>query len=486
MGRPMRVLFVHQSFPAQYKHMAAALAADPANQVIGLRQKLGRDVPGVRSIVLEPVPTPAAPRQRFEPGLNAALDNADAVHRAAQALKAEGFTPDIMLGHNGWGEILFLKDVWPNTPLLGFFEFFYRFQGADTNFDPEFPSHPDHAPRTRMMNAVNLLGLDAADWGQSPTNWQARRYPEIHWPRMSVIHDGIDTDLVQPNPRRQLTLPNGGPTLSPSDEVVTYISRNLEPYRGFHTFMRALPEILRRRPKAHVLVIGGDGVSYGAPLSGGETFRAALLRQIGPIDTDRVHFLGQVAYEHFLAVLQISSVHIYLTYPFVLSWSMMEAMSAGCLVVGSSTPPVTEVIRDGDNGLLVDFFNPRRLAERVDEVLSHPDRMAETRLRARRTIVESYDLRRVCLPAHLALINDLIAGRPPKPMGAFRLERALALAAEAAQRGDLAAAESLYGQILAQKPDTPQALEGMALLLYRRGRRAEAVALLDRAHPGSA
>ncbi|MBF0372931.1 MAG: glycosyltransferase family 4 protein, partial [Alphaproteobacteria bacterium] len=372
----MRILFVHQSFPAQYKHLVRHFADQPGNEVVVMRQKTGRVVEGVRTIIYEPAAEGATSGDRYVKLVEPALRNANAVLEEAWKLQRSGFRPDIMIGHNAWGETLFLKEVWPDTPLLSYFEFFYRPYGADLGFDPEFPPGRDSRAHSRIMNTTNLLGLQAADWGQSPTRWQRQQFPETFHSRISVIHDGIDTNTVVPWPTRRLSLPNGR-ELTRQDEIVTYVSRSLEPYRGFHTFMRALPEILRRRPRAQVLVVGAEGVSYGPSLSDGRSFKAALLaEQKSGIDLSRVHFLGHVTYEQFLAILQISSVHIYLSYPFVLSWSMLEAMSAGCLVVGSATPPVQEVIQHGVNGLLADFFSPAEIAARVEEVFSHPDRMA--------------------------------------------------------------------------------------------------------------
>jgi len=211
-----------------------------------------------------------------------------------------------------------------------------------------------------------------------------------------------------------LKLPDGR-VISKDVELITYVSRNLEPYRGFHTVMRALPEILRRRPKAQVLMLGGDDVSYGRRLPAGETYRQKMLAEV-PVDPARVHFLGRISYDGFVGVLRASAVHIYLTYPFVLSWSMLEAMSCGCLVIGSATPPVQEVIRDRENGLLVDFFSTQQIADRVEEVLDHPNRMQALRDAARQTIVERYDLRRVCLPQLADLLNRLVAGERGGPM----------------------------------------------------------------------
>jgi glycosyltransferase involved in cell wall biosynthesis len=300
------------------------------------------------------------------------------------------------------------KDVFPQTPLLGYFEFFYRFEGADVGFDPTETLIFDTAPRIRTKNAGNLLGLEAADWGQCPTQWQKSTYPEHSHPKLHVIHEGIDTTVVVPDGSARLRLPVADIELAAGDKVVTYVARNLEPYRGFPGFMRSLPVILEQHPNARVLVVGGDEVSYGPRLQNGQTFRQQILKELGDsLDLRRVHFLGKVPYPVFLKILQVSCVHVYLTYPFVLSWSMLEAMAAGCLVVGSRTAPVQEVIRDGENGFLVDFFSSKEIAERVVVALAEPEHFTGVRARARQTIVEAYDLKRVCLPGQLDLIAKI-------------------------------------------------------------------------------
>lgn len=338
--------------------------------------------------------------------------NAQEVARVAFDLKQSGFVPDVMLGHNGWGEIWYLKDIFPTTPLLGYFEFFYRRHGADVGFEPGEEFIIDHGPRVRTKNFGSLLALEAVDRGQCPTAWQRSLYPERYHPILSVVHEGIDTAVVRPDPAAQLRLPGSTVEIAAGDEVVTYVARNLEPYRGFPSFMRSLPEVLKRRPNAHVIIVGGDEVSYGRALPMGETYRERLLKELGAeLDLSRVHFLGKVSYPTFLRILQVSRVHVYLTYPFVLSWSMLEAMASGGLVVGSATAPVEEVIRDGENGLLVDFFSPDEIAERVVAALADPGAYTRLREHARRTIIERYDLKSVCLPSQLALLAELRVGR---------------------------------------------------------------------------
>lgn len=409
----MKILFVHQNFPAQYRHLAMHLAARPGNQVIAISQRRDIDLPGIKNLVYKPQRGVTPKVHHYLRKTEADVLNAQAVARVALGLKQAGFVPDIMLGHNGWGEIWYLKDVFPQTPLLGYFEFFYHLSGADTGFDPEDRITADTAPRIRSKNIGNLLGLDAADAGQCPTQWQKSLYPARYDSMLRVVHEGIDTRLACPDDHVQLRLQKAGIDLSAGDEVVTYVARNLEPYRGFPNFMRSLPEVLRRRPNARVLIVGGNDVSYGASLPKGQSYRQKMLDELGDaIDLSRVHFLGKVPYPVFLKILQLSRVHVYLTYPFVLSWSMLEAMSAGCLIVGSRTAPVEEVIRDGENGLLVDFFSPKDISERVVAALEDPGAFSALRENARRTVVEKYDLETICLPQQVAMVEE-VAGFPP-------------------------------------------------------------------------
>jgi glycosyltransferase involved in cell wall biosynthesis len=260
-------------------------------------------------------------------------------------------------------------------------------------------------------NAINHLGLDAADWGQTATQWQRNQYPPRYRDRISIIHEGIDTDLVRPDPSARIWL-RSGLSCGYGDEVITYSARNLEPYRGFHAFMRALPKVLQARPEARVLILGGDGVSYGRQPPVAASWRQHLLQELdGKLDLGRVHLLGRLPFRQYLSVLQLSAVHIYLTYPFVLSWSLLEAFAAGCLVIGSRTPPVEEIIVDGENGYLVDFFDTEGLADRIGEVLANGAGAARVRLAARQRLVDKYDLKTVCLPVYLGLLRKLTRRR---------------------------------------------------------------------------
>jgi len=282
-------------------------------------------------------------------------------------------------------------------------------------FDPQqTPSCVDDGPRLRLKNAVNLLAAESVDWGVTPTRWQASLYPSHIRRRMTVLHEGIDTAVASPGDVR-FAVDGLDRPLTNDDEVITYLSRSLEPYRGFHVFMRALPEILRKRPRAHVLIVGGDGVSYGPPAPAGTTYRQMMLDELaGQIDLSRVHFLGKVTHARFIEMLRVSSVHVYLSYPFVLSWSFLEAMSAGCLIIAASTAATREVIRDRSNGLLVDFFDQAGISRRIETALAHPERGLALREQARKTVLNRFDLRTVALPRYLALIDTLVNGHDPR------------------------------------------------------------------------
>jgi len=402
----MKILFVHQNFPGQYLHLARHLGAIKGNQVVFITQRTDADLPGVRKITYKPAREVTRGIHHYLRETEAGVLNAQNVARAAMKLKDEGFVPDVMLAHNGWGELWYLKEVFPDTPLIGYFEFFYRLHGSDVGFEPGPPLIFDVGPRIRTKNIGNLLALDTVDYGQSPTKWQKSQYPQEYQSKLHIVHEGINTHIVMPDKAARFSIPDTEIELSTDDEVVTYVARNLEPYRGFPSFMRSLPAVLAQRPDARVLVVGGDETSYGPKPPDGKTFRAMLLEELGDtIDLKRVHFLGKVPYSWFVKILQVSTVHVYLTYPFVLSWSMLEAMSAGCVIVGSRTQPVEEVITDGQNGLLVDIFSPEEIAKRVVEVLADRNAYSAIRQNARQTIVENYDLRTICLPAQLRLLN---------------------------------------------------------------------------------
>jgi glycosyltransferase involved in cell wall biosynthesis len=394
------------------------LADQPDNRVYFITQPNDNVMVGVTKVTYPQDARGPINCHAYSVELDRAIYTGATVAEVCRKLRDEGFRPDLIVGHSGWGETLFVKDVFPDVPLLANFEFYYHTHGVDVGFDPEFVSIFNDPSRLRARNATNLLAFEAADWGHSATEWQRSLYPPEMRPRISTLHEGVDTDIARPQRTASFKLPGTQRALTHRDQVVTYVARNLEPYRGFHIFMRALPQLLRRCPRARVVIVGGDGVSYGAPAAPRTTFRDMMMQELGAkLDLERVHFLGMIDYHDYLTLLQVSSVHVYLTYPFVLSWSFIEAMASGCLLVASATPPVLEVLRDGENGFAVDFFSPRTLANRIEAALEHPERMRKLREAARATAVERFDLKRVLLPKWIELFDDLVNHRRPAHPG---------------------------------------------------------------------
>jgi glycosyltransferase involved in cell wall biosynthesis len=404
----MNLLFIHQNFPGQFKHLAPAVAK-AGHQVRALAID-GAGLPGIEMLRYRPARGSTANMHPWAADFETKIIRGEACAAAAVRLKDAGFMPDVIVTNPGWGESLFLKDVWPQARLLALIEFFYAARGLDCDFDPEFAqSTLANDARVRTKNANMLLALVSMDHGVCPTAFQRGTVPAVFHDRLSVIFDGIDTHVVRPDASAVLRV--GNRTLRAGDEIVTFVNRNLEPMRGYHVFMRALPEILRARPNAVVVILGGDEVSYGASPPAGKTWKQIFLDEVKErLDLSRVIFPGRIPYADYLRVLQVSACHVYLTVPFVLGWSCIEAMSAGCVVVGSATPPVQEVIEHGNNGLLVDFFDVTGLANAVVGVLANPAAYAHLRTAARATAVARYDLATVCLPQQLQLIDRLAAG----------------------------------------------------------------------------
>lgn len=404
---PKTFVFVHHVLPGQFPHIARALA-EAGHKVVFITKATQNQLKGVTKVSYTLGGEPIKGQHKYLTHLEAGINNARMVATTLEGLKKDhGIHPDIVIGHSGWGEMMFVKDVLPKVPVLSYFEFFYRRVGADLDFDKEYPPHSDAAFGLHGLNAVNLISLNSCDRGFTPTQWQWQGYPAPYRPKLEVLHEGVDTQIMRRRPDARLVLPDGG-VLTANDEVVTYVARNLEPYRGFHVFMRAIPEILARRPKARIVLIGGEGVSYGIKLPQGQSYKQKMLAEI-EVDPARVHFLGNVPYDVYRDALHVSSAHVYLTYPFILSWSLLEAMAAECTIIGSRTAPVEEAIEHGRTGLLVDFFDHKALAAQIADVLANKGAYAPLGPAARCHVLENYDLQTKALPHMKALLTYMIA-----------------------------------------------------------------------------
>ena len=410
----VNILFVHQSFPGQYRHIINALAAQKKHTLVAVGINAPTEIipKGVHYI-----------RYQLEKGTSQEIHplvaetetkviRADACAKTAFKLKEKGFVPDIICAHPGWGEALFIQDIWPESPILSYQEFYYVARGVDYDFDPEFQSDLtwEKCAKVRMKNAHSQLNLESSRWNVTPTEFQRSTFP-VNWQsKISAIHDGINTTIAAPSKSpMQLILPDK--TLVQSgDPIVTFINRSLEPYRGCHSFIRSIPTIHNLNPEARIVIVGSTkGVSYGKPCNKGE-FKDQFLKEIkGNYNPKNIHFTEKLPYDQLITLFKISVAHVYLTYPFVLSWSLLEAMSSECAVIGSKTAPVEEVIQDSVNGLLVDFFQPKAIGEAVCTLLRDRKLAKQLGKNARQSILQNYSLE-VCLPQQLNLINLVAKG----------------------------------------------------------------------------
>ena len=402
----MKILFVHQNYPGQFLYLAPELAKR-GHDCLALTDAGNNRASTIKVVKYKhDAPAVDAAATRLGRNYTTMSDRGVTVARAALQMRKQGYIPDVIFGHSGWGETLFLKEVWPEAKLIVYAEFYYRGRGADVGFDPEFGA-PNFDQVMIAQGRAAYLGqaLAHADAGLSPTEWQASTYPPALRRMITVIHDGVDPAVMCPNPAATFTLPTGA-TVKAGDEVLTFVNRNLEPYRGYHIFMRALPAILQARPNAQVVIVGGDEVSYGAAPKGAKGWKDTILNEVrDQLDMSRVHFMGKVPYVDFVSLMQVSRAHAYLTYPFVLSWSMIEAMAAGCHVVASSTKPVLEALQHGKTGTLVDFFDVAGWSAALTEALADPDRFAPLRTAARQVAIARYD-QKILLPRMVAFVES--------------------------------------------------------------------------------
>jgi len=403
----MKIVFVHQNFPGQFLRLAQTFVAE-GHEVVALGMAKQCLLPGVKYYSYNPVAGPEDPQHeaRFSPVIPR-LRRAYGVAHRARELARQGFEPDVVVVNTGWGENLFLKDVWPKAKHVAYFEYYYQAKGQDLDFDPEFPVTDEEVIwRLRLKNSMQLGALDAADLAVAPTRYQRDTFPTYLHDRVAVIHDGIDTKRLVPNPTIGIQIGQDGPKLTRQKPVVTYVTRNIEPMRGAHIVFKSLPYLLDIHPDLQVVVIGGKGNSYSGRAPGGKSWYDHFVSKIDrPVDWSRVHLVGNLPYDQFVKVLQVSSAHIYMTYPFVLSWSSIESMALECRIVASDTAPVREIITDGVNGRLVPFFDHRALAERVRETLEDKEKSAAMAKEARRIAVERYDYETVCLPLWRELLG---------------------------------------------------------------------------------
>lgn len=368
----MKYLFIHQNFPAQFFDISRIVAANKKNEVLAMRQvDNGIAVPGVGIITYSLQSKPLSGQHHYLGEMESKIIRAEAVAAAARDLKRKGWVPDVIVAHPGWGEALFIKDIFTTARLVCYLEYFYNTEGQDFNFDPEFQDHSlESYVRLKMKNSVFLQALQESDAMWTPSYWQRSTFPDWAQEKIEVINEGVDFNFFKPDSKATFRIANKGIRLTTEDEVITYAARSLEPTRGFHTFVRALPTILRRRRNAHVVIMGKEEASYGPEPEGHRSWLQKLLAEVGgQLDPSRVHIVGFLPMDQYRAVLQVSRAHVYLTYPFILSWSVLDAQAAGAPLVASDTEPLLEVIPPAGERFMFDFFDTADLVMKLEAAL---------------------------------------------------------------------------------------------------------------------
>ena len=400
-----RILFLHDNFPGQYKHLAPYLYRSGDYDIrVATDAKNQQEIrfPAVRYAV-------GGAKRELPPVLRRAqriVSSGRAAANALLALKREGWSPDVICAHGGWGSSLILKDLWPDARLLAFCEWFYSVPSPEARFLGRPPPTLDDAIRLAVMNVPVVTDLARMDAGVSPTGFQRSQFPKRFQPEIALIHDGVDVAGLRPDPEVRFLL--NGKAYSRDIPVVTYVARGMEEYRGFPQFMAALAKLQSGHRTVEAIVVGEDRVAYGAKRKDGQTWKQYCLDTLD-LDLDRINFPGLVPYAAFKRILQVSAAHVYLTVPFVLSWSLLEAMACAAPVIASRTAPVLEVIEDGVSGTLVDFFDVEALAETMYSYVTDPGAVDPLRKKARHIIEAGYSLEEK-LAKHQALIDRLLLG----------------------------------------------------------------------------
>lgn len=405
----LNIVFIHYELPGQFLHLIRYLAKQPQYNVFGICHENAEAVNDnslyQQLYTYQPKQLDSSLTHHYVTDLQRSVLNAQAVFEILQQCLLQGIHFDLAVAHTGWGETLYFKDIYPDTPLLGYAEFFFHAKGADAGFDPENPVSKDRSLQIKTLNAQLLLGMNECDTLVTPTNWQKSLFPELWQDQLNMIHEGVNVDLCKPDQEITFTLP-GGTQLSRKNEVVTYSARNLEPYRGFPVFLKAIERVCQSRPDCHIIITGGDQISYSKKLADGECYREKYLKTVS-LPESRVHFLGKVSYSTHIQLLQLSSVHVYLTYPFVLSWSFIEAMACGCVIIASDTPPVMDFLEAERNGITVKFFDDEQIAGEIGEVFNHPQRKSYLG-RAARDKINKYYQHHFSINHYLNLFKQLL------------------------------------------------------------------------------
>jgi glycosyltransferase involved in cell wall biosynthesis len=398
----VQVLFVHPNFPGQFGPCATRLASEPGVEVVFVSQRAEGMHAGIRCIRAVPRGGATHANHYCSRTFENAVWSAHAVHVACAS--SEGLAPDVIVGHSGFGTTTFLSDLY-SCPVINLFEYWYRGHESDLDFRPEYPPEPLDRLRAITRNAMILLDLQAGTLGYAPTHWQRDLFPEPWRSKLRVLHDGIDTDFWR---RRERSTQVCGVDLPAGRPVITYVSRGLEAMRGFDVFMRFAEQLARTRPDALFLVVGEERTHYGNDTKhiSAPSFKQHVLSEVTG-EVPQVHFLGKVSRDQLVEVFSVSDLHVYLTVPFVLSWSLLDAMACECAVLVSDTGPLDEVIGSSEVGERIAFGDVDAMYEAASELLDDSPRRLEMGRAARRLVEQRYATE-VIYPRFRAMLDEVV------------------------------------------------------------------------------
>lgn len=401
----MRILFIHKNFPAQFGAWGQWLAAQGHNVVFATERTDARST-AFQVVTYKPHRAPTDGIHHYLAGTEAGILASQGLVRTALAMTAKGYRPDVVIAHSGWGGGTFVKDIWPACRYIPYFEWYYHWPPQDATAHDDYGDNTlDRAMRCRGRNLPFLMDFDAADAVLCPTRFQASQFPDWMGAKLHVSHDGIDTDLHAPGPRNtdlldDLAIPHDA-------EIMTWITRGMEPARGFPEMMGALATLQKSRPNLHAIIVGEDRVAYGA--RGDAISWKQKMLDAHDLDTSRLHFTGLVPRPRMIEILRLGHLHLYLTAPFVLSWSFLEAMACGCLLVASDCAPVREFLDDGKTGLLTDMNDPHDLSAMIARALDEQDALSPLRHAAREAIVSRLDAKTIAYPERQRFLDRVLA-----------------------------------------------------------------------------
>lgn len=400
----MKILFLHRNFPGQFRYLAPELAKDPQNEIYFISNEPKGQIPGIHKHVYKLKRQIPDNCHRYLRYFEDCILHGQSTAELALMLKNQGFYPDIIFGHT-WGQTLFMKEIFPKSKLLCYFEWFFKATDSFLDFDGSEVTIDEQA-KFRCDNAPLLIDLFTCDKGLCPTNYQLKQFPKEYQYKIKVLHDGIDTDFCRKIDNASLEIKEKNLILTKNDEVITYGTRGMDPYRGFPEFMKAVEILQKKRPNLHVVISGKDRVCYGKPLPNGQTYKNLMLETLD-LDLNRIHFTGLLPFDQYVNMLNITSAHVYLTYPFVCSWSLLNAMACETPIIASNTEPVLEFLEHDKNALLFDFFNIEEQVEKIEYAIDNKSKMENLGKKARKLIVSKYALKDL-LPKHIAYLKSII------------------------------------------------------------------------------